>query len=102
MAVSREAVVERALGKCEYCRAPQSVTGYAFHLEHIKPRSQGGKDELSNYALACAHCNYSKASHLTGEDPKTGRQEPLFNPRKDNWSKHFTFSRTTHRITGKT
>jgi hypothetical protein len=102
MATPRDKVVKRARGKCEYCLAPQSVTGYAFHVEHIRPRSQQGKDALSNFALACANCNFSKSNHLTGEDPATGRQEPLFNPRKDDWGKHFKFSKTTGMITGKT
>ena len=102
MATSREIVEQRARRRCEYCLAPQSVAGYAFHLEHIQPRSRGGADKSSNYALACVNCNSAKSDHLTGEDLTTGKLERLFNPRTDKWPEHFQFSRVILKITGQT
>lgn len=94
-------VRKRARYRCEYCRAPESVAGYAFHIEHIRPRNHGGNDNLSNYALSCMPCNRGKWDHLTGEDPQTNKQERLFHPRKDKWDEHFRVAKHVH-IEGKT
>ncbi|HWF18458.1 MAG TPA: HNH endonuclease [Verrucomicrobiae bacterium] len=102
MPAQRESIEKRALWRCEYCHAPQHVTGYNFHLEHIVPRGKGGSDHHSNRALACANCNFSKSNHLSAPDPKNGRLERLFNPRSDKWQEHFAFSRATLKISGKT
>ena len=85
----RKEVEKRARHQCEYCQAPQNICAYTFHIEHILPRSKGGLDKLSNYALACFYCNNSKGAHTTGHDPETGEDVPLFHPRKDKWEEHF-------------
>lgn len=41
-------------GACVYCG------GKAEHLDHIRPRSKGGKSTLDNLAASCARCNHSK------------------------------------------
>jgi HNH endonuclease len=102
MSAQREFIQKRARWRCEYCCAPQEVTGYNFHVEHILPRGKGGKTNHSNCALACANCNFSKSNHLTAPDPKTGKQERLFNPRSDEWEDHFVFHRANLKISGKT
>jgi hypothetical protein len=97
----RRAPVERRAGRrCEYCRAPQDVCAYTFHVEHIVPRSKGGADAPSNAALSCWSCNSAKSDHLTGTDPQTGREEPLFNPRLHRWEEHFSLSADLLRIEG--
>ena len=96
----RELVRTRARGRCEYCRLPQEFSELRFHVEHIVPRQHGGNDEPDNLALACPTCNLHKGPNLTGIDPTTRRVEPLFHPRRDNWSEHFAHDDT--RIDGKT
>ena len=98
----RERVEKRAGQRCEYCRAPQGICAYTFHLDHIVPRSKGGADSLSNYALACFPCNNTKSAHLSGGDPETGKDVPLFHPRKQKWEDHFAWSRNFARIRGLT
>ena len=39
-----------------------------FELDHIRPRSKGGKDTAANFQLGCSTCNGDKAAHL--EPPK--------------------------------
>ena len=78
---AREFVGQRADSRCEYCRAPQIVTGANYHVEHIIPRALGGADDAANYALACITCNGHKAAHLTGIDQETSGEVPLFDPR---------------------
>lgn len=58
-------------GKCFYCsvqvRHPKNTlygcqipSDYST-LDHIKPKSQGGPNVISNYVLACAKCNSARA-----------------------------------------
>jgi hypothetical protein len=93
-------VEQRAGARCEYCRAPQVVTGATYHVEHIIPSARGGPDDPSNYALCCITCNGHKAGHITGIDPVTGTEVQLFNPRCDRWSRHFRFSRADFIVGG--
>lgn len=93
---------ERARGRCEYCHAPQSVCGYRFHLEHIIPITRGGSDAEANRALACASCNLAKANRMSGRDPLTGEEVPLFHPRIQLWEEHFSWSEDQRMLTGRT
>jgi len=77
----RMLVVARAGGACEYCRLLELATGMTFHIEHVLPRSQGGKTVLANLALSCPGCNLAKGERLTGRD-RSGEDHPLFNPRQ--------------------
>jgi len=95
-------VTLRADSRCEYCRAPEVITGVTFHVEHITPRSRGGANHRRNYALACIACNSAKSDHVTAPDPKTGEEIALFDPRRDRWDRHFRFVATTLEIRGLT
>jgi hypothetical protein len=44
---------------------------------------------LANLALACLHCNLHKGPNIAGVDEVTGKVVRLFNPRRDQWSRHF-------------
>jgi hypothetical protein len=88
----RNRIELRAKGRCEYCRAPQGICGYRFHLDHISPTARKGSDAFSNRALACASCNLAKGDRTSGIDPFTGRKVNLFHPRKQVWNKHFQWS----------
>ena len=98
----RETVESRAGRRCEYCRAPQPVTGIRYHVEHVFPESLGGTDEIDNLALACPTCNFYKSNHLLGIDEEGLAGRPLFNPRKDRWQEHFEFDSASLRLKGKT
>ncbi len=98
----RERVEARANRRCEYCRAPQDICAYTFHIDHIVPRSNGGADAPANYALACFPCNNAKSDQTTGTDPEIGTELPLFHPRRQKWDEHFAFSRDYSRIKGRT
>lgn len=97
----RQLVRQRADWCCEYCRIPQRALPWAaFHIEHIRARQHGGSDDLGNLALACRRCNSHKGPNLASVDPDTGLLVPLFNPRIDNWSEHFSL--VEYRIAGLT
>ena len=73
-----------------------------FTVDHIIPLSQGGTDDIDNLCLACFHCNRRKSSHISGIDPSTGEEVPLFHPRKDRWNEHFIWSSDKLSIIGLT
>jgi hypothetical protein len=97
----RRAVERRAGERCEYCRAPQRVAGYRFHVEHVVPRSHGGVDDLSNLALSCATCNFAKGAVILALDPDSGARVPLFNPRLDRWEEHFAWAPDGNTLLGR-
>jgi hypothetical protein len=102
----RQLVVARAGGACEYCRLLQAAAGVTFHIEHIRPRSQGGETVMSNLALSCPGCNLAKAERTAGED-ESGRIRPLFNPRDFEpwllgWHLHFLLDRESGMILPRT
>jgi len=82
--------------------APENICAYTFHLEHIVPQSRGGADDSTNRALACFSCNSSKAAHITGHDPVSGKDAALFHPRKDKWDDHFRWDKGFLQILGLT
>jgi len=62
-AATRRLVRERAGGRYEYCGILQGHMSFpAFHIGHIIPQQHGGRDEPSNLALACYHCNLHEAA----------------------------------------
>ena len=94
-------VKKRADGRCEYCHAPQILIGQSFHIDHILPRSLGGKTVSLNLCLACAHCNIAKGNRVKARDPRTQREVDIFNPRVDEWEQHFRWSADWTRVIGR-
>lgn len=84
-------VRRRAAGRCEYCLFPESASELPFHIDHIIAEKHGGQSESENLALACFSCNLRKGTNIAGLDPDTGELTPLFNPRADRWSEHFSW-----------
>jgi len=54
----REYLLEKWGRTCAYC----GTSGVPLNLDHIRPRSSGGSDRVSNLTLACIPCNQSKGS----------------------------------------
>lgn len=96
------AVARRANHRCEYCRAPEKLSGFPFEVEHVHPISLGGGDEPANLALACRACNTFKTDATTGRDEVTAAEVPLFNPRADRWDEHFSLDLDTGVVVGLT
>ncbi|HUG92547.1 MAG TPA: HNH endonuclease [Planctomycetaceae bacterium] len=102
----RQFVAARAGGACEYCRLLEAASGVTFHIEHLLPRSQGGRTVMSNLALSCPGCNLAKADRTSGRD-RRGREQPLFNPRDFEpaalgWHLHFILDRESGLILPRT
>jgi HNH endonuclease len=81
-------VAARAVYRCEYCHAPETVFNFPFKVEHILPQARGGSDDLDNFALACHACNLFKSDFETGQDQVSQAEVSLFPPRRDSWEQH--------------
>jgi hypothetical protein len=71
---------------------PERFATLRFQQDHVISRKHAGGDDLENLAWSCAHCNAHKGSDLAGLDPESGKIQPLFNPRVDQWHEHFEWS----------
>ncbi|WP_146845833.1 HNH endonuclease, partial [Cellulomonas terrae] len=65
--------------RCAYCG------GGADTVDHVHPRSRGGRHEWTNVVAACVRCNHRKADRLLHE---IGWELP-FVPRAPRWSVAF-------------
>jgi hypothetical protein len=87
-----EFVAERAGQRCEYCHAPEAFFPNRFTVDHIVPRSRGGITSADNLALCCFACQQQKLAFESAADPATGLTQPLFDPRRHRWARHFRWS----------
>lgn len=88
---SRKGVMVRDEYTCIYCGVKSGtmskgkVLGKSdFSVDHILPRSRGGRDNWTNTACSCAVCNHRKGNRLPHEagmkmlwEPKTPRTSYL-------------------------
>ncbi|WP_448059175.1 HNH endonuclease [Cellulomonas hominis] len=58
---TRRTVLLRDDHRCAYCG------GSADTVDHVRPRSRGGRHEWTNVVAACMRCNHRKADHLLQE-----------------------------------
>lgn len=62
--LSNAAVLLRDNRRCAYCEKRKATT-----VDHIIPKSRGGRHEWTNVVSACRPCNSRKADWLLGEGP---------------------------------
>jgi hypothetical protein len=98
----RARIVAQAGNRCGYCRAHQQYVYETLQIEHIEPRAHGGSNNEVNLWLACALWNRAKREQTHGRDPATGRWVRLFNPRRQQWKRHFQWSEEGTEIIGRT
>jgi hypothetical protein len=98
----RRRVRDRAGDRCEYCRHPADFACGPFVCEHVLPRVRGAGSTAAELAWACSGCNGHKYAKTHAHDPQTARRVPLFNPRRQRWSRHFTWSADYLQIQGRT
>jgi hypothetical protein len=90
--LTRELVISRAGGRCEYCQLPQQAAPYvSFHVEHIQATQHVNDDSPDNLAFACPDCNRYKGPNLTTLTEDSREVISLFHPRHDRWEEHFQF-----------
>lgn len=57
----RKIVLRRDKGLCQACKAIGRV-GRAKAVDHIKPKAEGGTDELENLQAICVPCHAAKTA----------------------------------------
>jgi 5-methylcytosine-specific restriction endonuclease McrA len=62
--LSRQNIFRRDGGQCQYCGHSDDLT-----LDHVLPKSRGGRTSWDNLITACKRCN-SKKGDLTPEEAK--------------------------------
>ena len=69
--LTRRAVLARDAHRCVYC------TVKADTIDHVVPRSRGGRNEWTNVVAACARCNHRKGDRLLTEIGWTLPRSPM-------------------------
>lgn len=88
--------------RCGYCQTQQAFAYGPLEVDHILPVAANGGDEIDNLWLACRPCNQHKGARTYWHDPLTGTRIRLFNPRKQQWKRHFQWSEDGTEIIGRT
>jgi len=93
---SRRNLYKRDSYTCQYCNTPGSPGDLT--IDHIKPRSRGGRNGWTNCVTSCLSCNTFKADKPLREtgmklikEPKTPKWQPIAGmiPKEhpESWSK---------------
>lgn len=82
---SRLNIFLRDRNTCQYC-------GHAFHrkelnIDHVIPRSRGGKSTWENVVCSCLECNRLKG----GNTPKEARMRLVKKPARPRWTPQMNF-----------
>ena len=80
---------QRAKDCCEYCQMPKAYDRTPFEIDHVIARKHKGPTSEGNLCLSCFYCNSFKGSDISSLDGVTRKLTPLFNPRRQKWSRHF-------------
>jgi HNH endonuclease len=100
--LERRLMVDRARGRCEYCKCPDDYSLQSFDFDHIFPVSRGGLTSLENLAYACGGCNGYKQAKTLVIDPESSIEVNLYNPRQEHWETHFGWTTDFLEVFGST
>lgn len=91
--IAQNKLFERCGGSCSYCRRPVGHYGWAWHIEHVVPKSKYPAKAflLSNLTVGCVHCNMWKGRSV--DTHLTTQKLPIINPVEVGfqYSKHLNF-----------
>jgi hypothetical protein len=76
--LTRRCVLSRDGCACQYCG--RTLTSAELTLDHVLPRSRGGKTTWENVVAACKLCNHRKGDRTPAEAHMRLRRQP-FRPR---------------------
>ncbi|MBI3292391.1 MAG: HNH endonuclease [Elusimicrobia bacterium] len=76
---TRRNIYEHYRYRCCYCGG--RFSSQELNLEHVIPRSRGGRTDWANIVTACMACNLKKGDRL----PEEARMQLLLKPSKPRW-----------------
>lgn len=71
VALSRQNIYKRDGYRCQYCGSKEALT-----LDHVMPKSRGGRDTWQNLVTACQKCNTYKGDRTPAEAEMQLRMKP--------------------------
>jgi diadenosine tetraphosphate (Ap4A) HIT family hydrolase len=71
--VLRYRAIAEGGGRCALCGATKDQ--HPLHVDHIVPRSRGGKNTLENLQVLCSRCNLAKGNKDTADFRASGTME---------------------------
>lgn len=77
---SRSNIYARDGNTCQYCG--RTFPRSNLNLDHVVPRSQGGKTTWENVVCSCVACNRRKG----GRTPRQARMRLIRNPQRPRWT----------------
>ena len=75
---SKKTIWLRDKGQCQYC--DKNLTIKDCTIDHVIPKSKGGKHTWTNVVIACRKCNQKKGSKLPKECGMIPREVPDLPP----------------------
>jgi len=83
---NRYNIYSRDNNTCQYCgkKLPRKL----LNLDHVVPRSRGGKSTWENVVCSCLKCNRKKG----GRTPKEASMKLIRLPKRPNWTPYSDFS----------
>ena len=78
--LTRRNLMLRDQHQCQYCARRPGVRD--LNIDHIVPRSRGGKDSWENLVVSCRQCNLKKGRRT----PDEAGMNLLQQPKKPRWS----------------
>jgi hypothetical protein len=77
-------VRQRATFACEFCGVTEIDSGGELTVDHFRPQTKGGADDLDNLLYSCNRCNQYKADYW----PAHPGDPVLWNPRQESMHTH--------------
>lgn len=71
MRVNRQRVFKRDEYQCVYCGSQKDLT-----IDHVQPRSRGGKNTWTNLVTCCTKCNHKKGNKTPEEANMKLKRKP--------------------------
>lgn len=85
---------QRFAYRCAYCGVHENAAGGELTVDHYRPRSAGGTDDLANLVYACHRCNHYKADYWPDEsEARAGFL--VLHPQKHKLAEHLRENQTT-------
>lgn len=70
--LSRRNIMKRDGNRCQYCGSHKNLT-----IDHVLPRSRGGRDTWENLVTACDDCNVKKGNRTPEEASMPLKKKPF-------------------------
>ncbi|HLJ56804.1 MAG TPA: HNH endonuclease signature motif containing protein [Chthonomonadaceae bacterium] len=92
---SHDRVRELYGGRCGYCGISETDAGGQLTVDHFRPRSAGGTDDLQNLVYACFRCNLFKSDYWPNNTDPGPDQFRVLNPARDKVDSHIQLDENT-------